>query len=220
MTGTAVLAPISGCLDESEPAGSEEDGSGGGDGSGDDDGTSGDDESEDDGGTDDGEDGTSDDDPGDDDQDGTTGREPIETDWPWGAYAEYDAVDLYAETPGGETLGGVRAALALTGDQQYLGLSDAEEMPEEGGMLFVFDSPGDLTFVMREMDFGLDIIFADADRTITTIHNAPEPGPDEDGNEQEYPGYGQYVLEVNYGWTDRNGVSEGDVLDFELPSEG
>ena len=124
------------------------------------------------------------------------------------------------ETSSGELLGGVRAALARTGEQRRLGLSDAESMPEEGGMLFVFSEPRVLTFVMRRMDFGLDMIFADADGTITTIHHAPEPGPDEDGSEQEYAGDGQYVLEVNYEWTERHGVEEGDVLGFELPSEG
>lgn len=146
-------------------------------------------------------------------------EERIHTEWPWGAYADYEAVDIFVDSPEGETLGGVRAALALTPDERYLGLSDAEEMPEEGGMLFVFDSPSDQTFVMREMDFGIDIIYADENRTITEIHHAPEPGPDQDGNEQRYPGYGQYVLEVSYEWSLRHGISEGDVLDFELPSE-
>jgi uncharacterized membrane protein (UPF0127 family) len=69
------------------------------------------------------------------------------------------------------------------------------------------------------MDFGLDIVYADADGTITTISHAPAPGPNEDGSEQEYPGNGQYVLEVNYEWTTRHGVEEGDVLAFELPGE-
>jgi uncharacterized membrane protein (UPF0127 family) len=146
-------------------------------------------------------------------------RDPIETDWPWGPYADREAVDLYAETPDGDPLGGVRAALARTGAERRLGLSDAQSMPEEGGMLFVFDEPSALTFVMRRMDFGLDIVYADADGTITTIRHAPAPGPNEDGSEQEYPGNGQYVLEVNYEWTTRHGVEEGDVLAFELPGE-
>jgi Uncharacterized conserved protein len=88
-------------------------------------------------------------------------------------------------------------------------------MPEAGGMLFVFGSVSELTFVMRDMDFGLDIVYADADGTITDIHHAPAPGPDEDGNNQRYPGTGKYVLEVNFEWTRRAGVSVGDVLDFE-----
>jgi uncharacterized membrane protein (UPF0127 family) len=83
-------------------------------------------------------------------------------------------------------------------------------------MLFIFPEPREsLTFVMREMDFGIDIVYADGEGTIVEIHNAPEPGPNEDGNEQQYPGSGQYVLEVPYEWSDRHGVTVGDVLAFE-----
>lgn len=147
------------------------------------------------------------------------GEDSVETDWPSGPYADYETTDLRVRTADGETLGAVHVALARTRDQRFLGLSDANLLPEDGGMLFVFDSAGDRTFVMREMDFGIDIIYADENGTITEIHHAPEPGPDEDGNEQRYPGYGQYVLEVSYEWSLRHGISEGDVLDFELPPE-
>ncbi|ADD05024.1 DUF192 family protein [Natrialba magadii ATCC 43099] len=63
---------------------------------------------------------------------------------------------------------------------------------------------------------GIDTIYADDEGTITGIHHAPEPGPDEDGADHEYPGRGLYVLEVVYGWTDEHDVSEGDVLAFDL----
>jgi len=59
-------------------------------------------------------------------------------------------------------------------------------------------------------------VFISADREIVEIHNAPEPGPDEDGSEQEYEGSGRYVLEVPYEWTDRHGVEVGDSVAFEL----
>lgn len=83
-------------------------------------------------------------------------------------------------------------------------------------MLFVYDEVDDRTFVMRDMDFGIDIVYADDEGTITRIHHAPEPGPDEDGSNQPYPGRGQYVLEVVLDWTTERGVTEGDLLDFEL----
>jgi uncharacterized membrane protein (UPF0127 family) len=99
---------------------------------------------------------------------------------------------------------------------RYTGLSDTESLPEDRGMLFVFETADSHTFVMREMDFPIDIVYADVDGTITSIHHAPEPGPDEDGNDQEYPGFGQYVLEVNYDWTTDRGIETGDRLVFEL----
>ncbi|MFC7042940.1 DUF192 domain-containing protein [Halonotius sp. GCM10025705] len=88
-------------------------------------------------------------------------------------------------------------------------------MPTDGGMLFTYDSVGDHTYIMPDMSFGLDIIYADATGEITEIHNAPEPGPDENGAEQTYPGRGQYVFEVNRNWTTDNNVAVGDRLVFE-----
>lgn len=153
------------------------------------------------------------------DADGGEGADPA-TDWPSGAYADYATTDVEARTADGDLLGTVTAAVAETGDQRRLGLSDAETLPEDAGMLFVFPAPQDsLTFVMREMDFGIDIVYADADGTITSIHHAPEPGPEEDGEDQRYPGRGQFVLEVVYDWTTDHGVSEGDSLEFSLPEE-
>ncbi|WP_226483144.1 DUF192 domain-containing protein [Natrinema amylolyticum] len=128
----------------------------------------------------------------------------------------YETTEVRAVTTDGDELGTVTAAIADTSDLRYDGLSDTDELPSDRGMLFVYESVAERTFVMREMDFGIDIVYADADGTITDIHHAPAPGPDEDGNEQEYPGRGQYVLEVNYEWTTEHGVSEGDVLEFDL----
>lgn len=119
-----------------------------------------------------------------------------------------------AET--GEELGYIEAAIADTLPKRYLGLSETDDLPENRGMLFVYDDPGEYTYVMRNMSFGIDIVFIDADGRITTIHEASKPGPNEDGNEQTYPGGGQFVLEVNKGWMARHDVEVGDRVDFEL----
>lgn len=143
------------------------------------------------------------------------GNDPA-SDWPSGPYADYETTTVEARSADGDALGSVRAAIADTGEKRRLGLSDAESLPEDGGMLFVYEAPQEaLTYVMRRMDFGIDIVYVDGDRKITRIHNAPAPGPNEDGNEQRYPGSGQYVLEVPYEWTDRHGVEVGDSLAFE-----
>ncbi|KDE60422.1 hypothetical protein EL22_23600 [Halostagnicola sp. A56] len=129
-------------------------------------------------------------------------------------HAGYDETEVSVMTLEGEELGEVTAAVADTSDLQWLGLSDTEELPEDRGMIFINRSEQDLRFVMREMSFGIDIIYADSEGVITGIHHAPEPGPNEDGSEQGYPGYGQFVLEVNYEWTTERGIEEGDVLEF------
>ena len=142
------------------------------------------------------------------------GYEPAESEDANGGY-EYTTVTVVDAETGAE-LGSVEAAIADTFSKRYLGLSDTDTLPENRGMLFVHDSVGDRTYVMREMSFGIDIVYIDADRTITAIHEAPEPGPGEDGNAQEYPGTGQYVLEVNKGWMADRGVEVGDEVRFEI----
>ncbi|MFW6018930.1 MAG: DUF192 domain-containing protein, partial [Halapricum sp.] len=127
-------------------------------------------------------------------------------------HERYETTTVRALSSAGEVLGTVTAAIADTPELRYLGLSDTEHLPDDRGMLFVFESVADRSFVMRRMDFGIDIVYADSDGSITTIHHAPEPGPDEDGRDQRYPGRGQYVLEVTYGWTTERGVEAGDRL--------
>ncbi|SFS67790.1 DUF192 domain-containing protein [Halostagnicola kamekurae] len=135
-------------------------------------------------------------------------------------HASYDKTEVSVMTLDGEELGEVTAAVAVTSELQNLGLSDTEELPEDRGMIFINRSEQDLRFVMRDMSFGIDIIYADSEGVITGIHHAPEPGPNEDGSEQVYPGYGQFVLEVNYEWTTERGIEEGDVLEFSYSGSG
>lgn len=131
-------------------------------------------------------------------------------------HAEYETTEVQAVTDDGEGLGTVTAAIAETDEQLVRGLSDTEELPADRGMLFVYEEEDERQFVMRDMDFGIDIIYADADGTITGIHHAPAPREREDGSMQFYVGHGQYVLEVNYDWTVDHDVHVGDVLEFEL----
>ncbi|PSP40262.1 DUF192 domain-containing protein, partial [Halobacteriales archaeon QH_2_66_30] len=146
----------------------------------------------------------------------TPGDSPTPTETPVEVHEDYETTEVTVRSSDGEELGSVTAAIADTSDLRYLGLSDTEYLPEDRGMLFVFDEAQELTFVMREMDFPIDIVYADDEGVITSIHHARAPGPDEDGNDLQYPGRGQYVLEVNQHWTTERGVEGGDVLEFEL----
>lgn len=140
------------------------------------------------------------------------GSPPTASSTPTDAYERATVTVLDAN---GTTLGTVRVAIADTSRKRYTGLSETASLPADRGMLFVYDDPGNHTFVMRGMDFGIDIVYADADGRITRIHHAPEPPEDADGEEFRYPGYGQYVLEVNLNWTTRHGVTEGDRIRIE-----
>ena len=136
-------------------------------------------------------------------------------DWPSGTYADYETTTVTLWRGDGTFLGSVYAAVAASQSERYLGLSDAESLPPDAAMIFVYGSVSNRTFVMRDMDFGIDIIMADSDGQLAEIHHADAPGPDEDGENQRYSGRGQYVLETNYRWTTDHDVSVGDYLAFE-----
>jgi uncharacterized membrane protein (UPF0127 family) len=117
----------------------------------------------------------------------------------------------------GDEFGRVEAAVADSYAERYVGLSETDRLPADRGMLFVHGDVAERTYVMRNMSFGLDVVFADADGTVTAIHEAPAPGPGEDGADQRYTGRAKYVLEVNRGWTTEHGVDAGDRLEFTVP---
>ena len=127
--------------------------------------------------------------------------------------ASYDTATVEAvDGETGESLATVEARVADGLAKQYVGLSATDELAADEGMLFVHDGAGEHAYVMRDMAFGLDIVFAAPNGTVTEIHEAtPEQRP-----YTRYRGTGQFVLEVPRGWSERNGVKPGDRLRFEL----
>ena len=113
----------------------------------------------------------------------------------------------------GGVLGAVTVEVSDTPDERYTGLSEHESLGANEGMLFVYPDEGEHTYVMRSMDFPIDIVYVDGDGRITTIHHAPTEANDDDLT--PYPGRGQYVLEVPYNWTVERGVEEGDRVIVE-----
>jgi uncharacterized membrane protein (UPF0127 family) len=132
-------------------------------------------------------------------------------------HESYEERAVTVSTPDGEQLGSVTAAVADTSDTRRTGLSETACLPPGRGMLFVYDSPDSRNFWMIDMSFGIDIVYLDPDGVITSIHHAEAPAADESGTEEkhQYPGEGQYVLEVNKGWTTERGVEAGDIVEFD-----
>ncbi len=71
--------------------------------------------------------------------------------------------------------------------------------------MFVHDSSGTYAYVMRDMDFPLDIVFVAENGTITRIHHAElAPEGTSESDLTRYRGTGKYVLELPYGYTNRD----------------
>ena len=132
---------------------------------------------------------------------------------------EYDRTTVTAvDGESGEELATVQVRIADTQGKRYTGLSDTESLGANEGMLFVHDTEDEYAYVMREMAFPLDIVFVDADGTVTRIHHAELPPEGTSGDDlTRYPGRGKYILEVPYGYTDDNGIEVGDRLRIPEP---
>jgi hypothetical protein len=115
----------------------------------------------------------------------------------------------------GDRLAEVDVEVADTRKERHTGLSNHDSLAEGHGMLFVHDGEGKRTYVMRKMDFPIDMIFVGADRRITAIHHARAPGPNEDGNDIQYSGRAKYVIEVPRGFADETGLSVGDRIEID-----
>jgi len=91
------------------------------------------------------------------------------------------------------------------------GLMYRESLPEDEGMLFIFSSSGNYPFWMKNTLIPQDAIYISENGTIVDIIQmepciadpCPSYPPDADA---------LYVLEVNKGFSERHGISEGDRM--------
>ena len=125
----------------------------------------------------------------------------------------YERTTVTAYDANGTRLATVDVRVADTFPKRYTGLSDTESLGRNEGMLFVHPSGGTLAYVMRDMDFPLDIVFVAANGTVTRVHHAELPPEGTTGGGlTRYRGTGRYVLEVPYGYANRTGIDPGDRI--------
>ena len=122
----------------------------------------------------------------------------------------YERTTVRLSDANGSRLATVDVRVADTHRERFTGLSDTASLDAGEGMLFVHERETTHAYVMREMDFPLDIVFVAANGTVTTIHHAPVPSETSGDELIRYRGYGKYVLEVPRGYANRTGLDAGD----------
>lgn len=96
--------------------------------------------------------------------------------------------------------------VAKTEEEREKGLQNVKELPEDEGMLFIFDNPQTVGFWMKDTLIPLDIIFINEDMEVISIYKG-KPVNEDIAEEDNV----KYVLEVNQ----NSGIKEGDELDIE-----
>ena len=106
----------------------------------------------------------------------------------------------------------ISVQVADTPTARAKGLSDALSLPEKEGMFFIFSEPNNYKFLMKDMNFSIDMIWIDSNFKIIYIeHNiSPKSFPDKFGPEE----LSKYVLEVNAGFSEKNNFQIGDSVTF------
>lgn len=130
---------------------------------------------------------------------------------PEGRTLEYPAI-VYFHASEGDTLHSIRVAVAETPKQRSTGLMDVHDMPENHGMLFIFEQEEPQSFWMANTPLGLDIIFAKSNGEIVRIHRNTSPYSNREvASEQP----SRYVVETHAGYTLRHDIQEGMFISFE-----
>ncbi len=111
----------------------------------------------------------------------------------------------------------VQARVADTPEKQEKGLMFVKKLPENEGMLFVFEQEEDQAFWMKNTLIDLDMVFIGADKRVTSVaEQVPHSYTYTPDDEVAYAlGYGQYVLELAAKTAARHGVREGEQIQFE-----
>lgn len=108
----------------------------------------------------------------------------------------------------------VRVELALTPEMWARGLSGRASLAPDHGMLFVFPSPSQQMFWMKDMLIPLDIIWIREAR-VTGVAELAKPPTVTGGVVQEFvsPGLVDQVLEVPAGFARHEDIKVGDLVE-------
>ncbi len=119
--------------------------------------------------------------------------------------------ELAFTKPGGKAISEIDIEIADNNDQRAMGLMFRTEMKDDQGMLFIFPYETEQSFWMKNTVLSLDIIFVNANFEIVKIHHNTTPFS-EQSYSSEKPA--QYVVEVNAGYSNKLGLTEGDKIFF------
>ena len=99
--------------------------------------------------------------------------------------------------------------------EQEIGLSETKSLPQEKGMIFLFEKPGFYSFWMKNMKLPIDIIYIN-DNQIVTIQNNIQPVKQQE-NPIVYTSTkpSDKVLEIQAGLAGTYGFKKGDMVKYE-----
>ena len=110
-----------------------------------------------------------------------------------------------------DTLRRIDIEIADNAQERAKGLMHRTNMPDNRGMLFIFNQEGEQSFWMKNTLMSLDIMYVNKDKEIVTIYKHTQPY-----SENPIPSFkkAMYVVETIAGFCDKYNVEEGDLIEF------
>ena len=106
--------------------------------------------------------------------------------------------------------------IADTNEKKILGLGNRDFLGENSGMLFPYPEKSAPGFWMKDMRFPIDIIWINQEMRVSGIVKDFQPCEPDELCPVVYPDKEiTYVLEINSGLSDRDGLKEGDFVYFK-----
>ncbi|MEI6437972.1 MAG: DUF192 domain-containing protein [Candidatus Omnitrophota bacterium] len=123
------------------------------------------------------------------------------------------AADELREVCSGEKC--FHSEVVTTPEGRARGLMGRGSLADDEAMLFVFDSPGDYPFWMKNMNFAIDMIWLDDNKRVVHLETAvpackKDPCPVYDPKEPA-----RYVIELNAGVAQEAGIQPGDLFSWD-----
>jgi uncharacterized membrane protein (UPF0127 family) len=102
----------------------------------------------------------------------------------------------------------IRAQVAVAPDERATGLMFRREMPQQEGMLFVFEAPSVQCFWMRNTLLPLSVAFIADDGAVVNLDDMQPQTLDSHCSTRPV----RFVLEMNQGWFAKRGIKPGFKL--------
>ncbi|MFM7331877.1 MAG: DUF192 domain-containing protein [Brachymonas sp.] len=102
----------------------------------------------------------------------------------------------------------IDAQVALTPEQRQIGLMWRKSMPQNEGMLFIFEQATQQCFWMKNTLLPLTAAFVADDGSIVNLEDMRPQTTDPHCSKQPV----RYVLEMNQGWFAKKGIKAGSKL--------
>ena len=100
--------------------------------------------------------------------------------------------------------------VARTSEQHEIGLMKRDSMPEDHGMIFVFEDEHMLEFWMKDTRIPLDILYLDSAGKVVSVAQMQPYDLSTVSSQVE----AQYAIELNAGMIKKLGIKSGQVLDI------